>query len=1036
MSLVIHLFGAPRITAGDQEIQVPRRKSRALVYYLAASRQPLLRQQLLALFWPDLPRASALQTLRTTLHGLRRSLGEVLQVQGDQVALGDAAWVDARRFEAQLAQVQDAATMQQALELFRGDFLEGFSLPHAQAFEDWLTVAREHYRRLAVRGWTALAALHEEKRAYHAALESLERALALNPLQEDLQRESIRLLYLAGDRPGAIRRYDDLRRLLDEEMGVPPMVETRNLYDAILTDRLARTPEPSTPPLRRAAARPIPRAAAAPDELPFAGRSLELAALKSLARPYPLALIEGEPGVGKTRLALEFIQACGDLPLVGRGRELEQALPYHPFIEALRGLGDQPAWPLLQAALRQELPEIWLAETARLLPELAAAPGAAAVERPAEEPRLWEGVRRFLLALAGHQPLALLIDDLHWADASTLGLLGYLARQLGGSPIRLLATLRPAAPRSAVAALLQSLTRENRLHRLPLSRLQPADIQAIAARISPLHTQPLADWLYRLSEGNPYILVELLRHARQTGLLNPQGALDLSAISAEPVVPQTIYSLIQSRLRTLSDGARRVLDAAVAQGREFEFEVVAQAAGLSENAALDALDELQAAGLVQPIQGNRLRFDHSLTMEVAYREVGELRHRLLHRRVAEALESLYLDLPEEAAGQLAGQLAQHFAEGKAPQRAVRYALQAGARAAGLAAWSEAADFFELALTGLSGPARLPVLLKLANAYSKAGNYPRACEVLHGALLEAEKAPTHPAQIEQLQLALARNLMPQARFAEVIELAEKLRASGQPESAAAAELLWGTALSLEGAALEDAAAHLHRSLEIWRQTRRDDHASLSQIQFELGNVLAQQGDLPGAVEQYRLALATAEQGGSDFAVEQRILALNNLAYHLHLLGDPAAADHARAGLELAQEKGVLGLQAYLYSTLGEISLAAGDLAAAEVYFQEGLALAQRYTVKERVAGLTANLGLLAARRGETALAVHRLSTALAQADALGTHHLAAQVRLWLAPLLPPEQARQLLAQARAMAEQSGRKRLVEQIERLEREGPSI
>jgi tetratricopeptide (TPR) repeat protein len=203
------------------------------------------------------------------------------------------------------------------------------------------------------------------------------------------------------------------------------------------------------------------------------------------------------------------------------------------------------------------------------------------------------------------------------------------------------------------------------------------------------------------------------------------------------------------------------------------------------------------------------------------------------------------------------------------------------------------------------------------------------------------------------------------------------------------------------------------------------------------VVAQQGDIPQAVVFYRQALETATQVKTDYALEQRILALNNLAYHLHLLADgstgalASAKEYAQTGLQLAQEKGVLGLQAYLYSTLGEISLAAGELDQAEAYFQEGLALAQRFSVQERVAGLTANLGLVAIRRGESALAIHRLSTALGQADALGARHLSAQVRLWLAPLLPPEQARQLLSQARAIAQEGGRWHLLEQVAKLER-----
>jgi hypothetical protein len=119
-----------------------------------------------------------------------------------------------------------------------------------------------------------------------------------------------------------------------------------------------------------------------------------------------------------------------------------------------------------------------------------------------------------------------------------------------------------------------------------------------------------------------------------------------------------------------------------------------------------------------------------------------------------------------------------------------------------------------------------------------------------------------------------------------------------------------------------------------------------------------------------------------------------------------------------------------STLGEIMLTRNDLAEAEKYFDDGLALAERLSMPERIAGLTANLGLVAQRRGETVLAIHRLSTALAQADALNLKHLAAQVRLWLVPLLPPHAARMRLSEARAIAESSGRQRLLDEVKRLE------
>ena len=135
--------------------------------------------------------------------------------------------------------------------------------------------------------------------------------------------------------------------------------------------------------------------------------------------------------------------------------------------------------------------------------------------------------------------------------------------------------------------------------------------------------------------------------------------------------------------------------------------------------------------------------------------------------------------------------------------------------------------------------------------------------------------------------------------------------------------------------------------------------------------------------------------------------------------------------MAQEQGTLGLQPYLLSTLGEIELDR-DLVAAEKYFTDGLALSERLSMPERIAGLTANLGRVAQRRGETALAIHRLSTALARAEALGLPHLAAQIRLWLAPLLPPAEAQAQLAEARAIAESGGRKRLLDEADRLAKE----
>jgi hypothetical protein len=195
------------------------------------------------------------------------------------------------------------------------------------------------------------------------------------------------------------------------------------------------------------------------------------------------------------------------------------------------------------------------------------------------------------------------------------------------------------------------------------------------------------------------------------------------------------------------------------------------------------------------------------------------------------------------------------------------------------------------------------------------------------------------------------------------------------------------------------------------------------------VAAQRGDLERAVALYRDTIDLGAQSPSQGALPFQVLGYNNLAYHLHLLHDSAAIQYAQQGLQLAQEQGAVAFQPFLLSTLGEIELDR-DVVAAERYFTEGLTLAERLSMPERIAGLTANLGRVAQRRGETALAIHRLSTALAKAEALGLPHLAAQVRLWLVPLLPPTEARAALNEVRALAGSTSRKRLLEEAEQLE------
>jgi DNA-binding SARP family transcriptional activator len=1057
--LSFRLLGSPQILIHQQPLHVSRRKSRALLYYLANNPDPHPREHLLALLWPDLDRTSAQQTFRTTLYGLRKTLGTYLLATDDTLSLSGNTEVDSRTFLSNLQfTISSYLTPQLAVEsllktlaLYRGEFLEGFSLPDSVPFDDWQISQAEHFRRLTIRGRTTLSQLYEANQDYRAALDALDLALVFDPLQEDLQRAALRLHYLAGDRTGAIRRYDKLRSLLDKEMGVPPMAETRTLYDAIITDTLP-IPEPTQTLARLTSRSPItnyqvpnyvsPSESPLPTPqylLPFTGRAAELQSLRELASKSQLILFEGEPGIGKTRLVEEFLRSNKSYPtasviLTGIARELEQSLPYQPIIAALRSLLNYPAWLALREGL--DLPPVWLEETARLLPELSATsvrwdipprPGTPGLPGPSAESRLWEGVSRFLSALARQQPVILFLDDVQWADESTLALLGYLVRNSTGIPLTFLATTRSPAPRSPLWLLIQTLTRDNRAVRLSLDRLSPADIAILAENLVRQNPAPLAEWLTHNSEGNPFVLVELIRYAREQGFLTSE-ALNTDILSTAPIVPQTVYSLIQSRLHRLSEESRRVLDVAVVVGRVFDFDVVQRASGLSESAALDALDELRTAGFVSPVEGWQFSIDHILTMEVAWREVGEVRHRMIHRRVAETLEKMHRH-PDE----IAGLLAFHYAEGYALPQAAPYAFRAGKQAARLAAWREAIGFYELALDGTTESQKFEIYMALGEVQESGGESLQASESYRTALTlslkDLDRRDGDRTRLDRARLALGRSLLTQGRFQEVISLAQEVLTGKQPENEFPAEFQWGAALSIEGADLQSAVEHLHRAETLAH--RAEDTSQMALVTFELGSIAAQQGDLPTAITRYRQALEMANEIEDETAFQWQALANNNLAYHLHLMGKrETARDHAQAGLHIAETRGLLPLLPYLYSTCGEIALAESNLDAAEENFKRGLELAQRLNNPERIAGLTANLGLVARQQKKIPLAIHRLSSALTRADTLGIHHLAAQIRIWLAPLLPPDEAHATLTEARAIAEQGGRRGLLEQITRLQ------
>jgi DNA-binding SARP family transcriptional activator len=1024
--LVVQLFGAPQIRLNDQPLDRLRRKNRALLYFVAAHAQPVSRDQVLARFWPDHERGTAQQVFRTMLHEIRKSLGGALIVDREMLGLASTACVDTRAFESDMAICNiDIETLARTLALYRGDFLDGFTLVDTPAFDDWAAAERERYRLLAIRGFVSLARLYEADHAHAAALGAVDAALRLDSLQEDLHRTAMRLHYTTGDRAGAIRQFELLRRLLDDELGVAPMPETRVLYDAIITERLPRPDEGRTNNDERPASlsfRPSSFVLRPSSELlPFTGRTHECDLMQRAMGEGKLAVIEGTPGIGKTRLAEEFAAHHPALVLRGAAHELEQGLPYQPIIEALRSLTARADWSSLRDAL--QLAPLWLNEAARLVPELVADPQTIATSPP-NESQVWESIARLLQALAQRQPVLLFLDDLHWADSATLGLIGYLARRTPSPTLRLLGTTWAVEPKSKQARLFQALAREGKLERIILPPLSAQDLAALAEACGGARAGWLSHWIADTSEGNPFFATELLRFANDNDWL--RASAPPAALSIAAAMPGTIRDLIASRISRLSEPARRALDIAAVIGREFSFDLIVQVSQSDEISALDACDELRAAALVQPTSDEYFRFDHSLTLGVALREMGTTRNRALHRRLAEALERTHGERFDEAAGAIA----QHYLAGNAPDRAAPYALRAGQFAASVAAWPQAIAFFDQALTAGVAGLRVPAFMGLSEAHLHYGELQAATQAAIAALDAARAAAADPPTIEAIYDTLIVALIPQGRYTEVIAFGETLRRDGPPELALCAEYVVGVGLNVEGADPVAAEQHLLEAERLLDQPHDfRSRITLAKLRFQRANVLGQLGKIDQAITMFWEVLTLARKDESALDLQIHILLYNQLAHYLHLVGDPVATDYAQAGLKFAREKGSLTHQSYLLSTSGEIALAQGDLDAAERFFLEGLALAEQLATRERIAGLTANLGLVAQRRGQLALAHERLTSARGLADQLGAQHLVARICVWLIPLLPSDEARTMLDETRPRAEQGGYGKLLDELAAL-------
>lgn len=973
----LHLLGAPRLVRAGRPVELDTRKAIAMLAYLALGEPSgYTRDALAALLYPDSDQTSARAALRRTLSPLRQAIGaDRLETVREQVRLRPGElWVDVLVFRQKLAQtlhhghppnqvcLQCLPLLEQAVELFGDGFMAGFTLRDSPTFDDWQYYQWEALRQELAGALSRLALGAAAQGKYPFAIQHTRRWLALDALCEEAQRQLMLLYAWDGQRNAALRQYRECVRILEKELGVIPLEETTRLYQDILENHLPSRPALFTPPPAQpspdslASSSFTPPDAPVPPDLyqpvpggafPLVGRDEER---RSIWQAYIAGkgfffVLEGEAGIGKTRLAEEFlaqVHLAGGKVIRARCYEGESGLAYAPFMEGLNA-----ALAVEENARRlQTLSPASLSLAAQLAPNLAqwypGLPSAPTADAPVVQARFFDALHQVFQALlsptAPNQPAGVLfLDDLHWADEASLDLLAYLARRLGVS--FLLVTWRsdavPADHR--LRLLLSQMVREGHAKSLALPRLGP---QAVAEmlKVTGVLPEALGDRLFKETEGSPFFVVEYLQTLPRE--LDPQ-------VSFSWEMPRSVRSLLQTRLAGIGELGGQLLSAAAVLGRSFNFSILRDVSGRSEVETIGGLENLlerrlvleqaasgypasQAAGY--PTLDPLYDFSHEKLRSLVYEQTSLARRRLLHQRAAEVYARSRQQFETAA---LAGL---HYRQAGLLPQAAEFFWQAGVFARGVYANRQALAHLESALAcGYPDPASLheamgDVHMLLAEYSAALSSYEAAaalCQLEHLSQVEHKLGLVHEQrgdwELAECHFQAADEGLRSLTRADAAILAGHAMlyadwsrtAHRRGDEARALQLAAQSLQLAESSQDTRALARAYNNLGILHRAAGDHELAIRHLQHSLqlaealadtgvqsaalnnlGRVLAEHGQLEQALTLTQQALALCEQRGD----RHRQAALhNNLADLLHAAGQsPAAMEHLRQAVVIFAE----------------------------------------------------------------------------------------------------------------------------------------
>ncbi len=884
------------------------RKVAACLTYLALE-GPTHRARLVGLLWPDSPEGTARNNLSQMLRKLRLAAGTDLIGGSDVLALSSTVTVDA-------LQVRDAATQGAVTAVLThpGELLPGLTYDDCPDLDDWLTAERERHLEARAGALRAEIARLERAGEYTEALAHARTLLDQDPVSEDAHRQVMRLHYLRGDRPAALRAYHHCREVLRRTFDVDPLPETVQLARDI--DR-GQGPAVAAPKVAS-----LPLSVLRPPTL--VGREREWAAMERAWAAGQVIVLRGEPGAGKTRLAVDFAASRGAF-VVHPGRPGDASQPFASTARHARtARARRPDAPL---------PDWVRREVSRIVPELAQT-GEVALPMTDEADllRYREASRAYYAAL--YDDLACVVaDDWQCYDASSIQDSTYVFASsfpLGapGDLPRVIITYRRGELSAGHEALLAQFTAQGHAVLLDVEPLPGADLALLMDDLGVPEDTAGRARLAAATGGNPLFVLETVKHLMEIGRF--AGGLP------EPLpLPGKVGQLIERRLSLLTPAALQAARAAAILQRDFDVELVAAVLHAPLFDAVRAWEELEAA---QIVRGER--FSHDLLYDTIRSGIPSSVRAMLHRNAARALE---------AAGAEPARVARHWLDGGRPAQAApllrvaadevraRYGLaESAALLEGAAAAFAASDDPDAAFEALQARAET-----LGHLDDRAAREAALREAFHAA-----STPLQRARVWQLQADL--------------HLAYH---EGEASEAAARE---GLALlahdPLPGAALLEQRANLEACV---------------------GAALWVQGRMPEAAEALRRVVGTQEALGESLDLAANLSNLGVILDHLDQHRE-ATVVHRRACLLMERQ----GDWANLNAALSNLAVSLLDQGAARAALEAALrAQALEERVGDRHAGamlVHGNLGQIHHALGRYDLALHHYRQATRQARE-GTWH---------------------------------------------------